>query len=114
MKTIGEKIRMRRKKLGWSTRELADRMGYKNQSTISRIESGITDISQTKVAEFAKVMGTTIGYLMDWEEENAVIAEITVRMRNDAEFTSMIKSINDLNPEQLASVRQIVDVLLKQ
>ena len=64
MKTIGENIRARREQLGWGTRELAERMGYKNASTISRIESGITDVSQTKVAEFARVMDTTIAYLM--------------------------------------------------
>lgn len=37
---VGEKIKQRRMELGWSLRELAKRMGYANQSTISRIESG--------------------------------------------------------------------------
>lgn len=112
MKTIGEKIRMRREQLGLTTRDLAERMGYKNASTISRIESGITDVSQTKVAEFARVMDTTIAYLMGWDD-NAIFSEIAVRMRTDAEFGSLVKKLDLLNGEQLASVKQIVDVLLK-
>lgn len=112
MKTVGEKIRMRREQLGWSTRELADRMGYKNQSAISRIETGVSDVSQTKVAQFAQVMNTTIAYLMDWDD-NAIFSDIAVRMRTDYEFGSLVKNLNKLNGEQLASVKQIVDVLLK-
>lgn len=112
MKTIGENIRARREQLGWTTRELAKRMGYKNASTISRIESGTTDITQTTTAEFARVMDTTIAYLMGWDD-NAIFSEIAVRMRTDAEFGSLIKKLNLLNGEQLASVEQVVNVFLK-
>lgn len=112
MKTIGENIRARREQLGWTTRELAERMGYKNASTISRIESGTTDVTQTTTAEFARVMDTTIAYLMGWDD-NAIFSEIAVRMRTDAEFGSLIKKLNLLNGEQLASVEQVVNVFLK-
>lgn len=44
-------------------------MGYKDRSMITKIESGKVDISQTKVVEFAKVLNTTPGYLMGWEDE---------------------------------------------
>jgi DNA-binding transcriptional MocR family regulator len=52
-----------------SKRVLADKMGYANKSTIARIESGIIDVPQSKVVKFAEVMGVTVGYLMDWEQE---------------------------------------------
>ena len=67
--TTGEKIKQRRVELGWSLRELAKRMGYANQSTVSRIEKGEIDIPQSKVVKFAEVMGTSVAFLMDWEEE---------------------------------------------
>lgn len=57
---IGEKIKERRIELGWSLRELADRMGYANHSTIARIESGAVDLPQSKLAKFAEVMGTSV------------------------------------------------------
>lgn len=65
---IGEKIKLRRKELGWSQRDLAERMGY-NHSTITRIETGKIDIPQSRILQFAEVLRTDVAYLMDWEEE---------------------------------------------
>lgn len=47
------------------------------------------------------------------QQKNSTLADITVRMRTDNEFLSLIEGINQLNGEQLASVKQIVGVLLK-
>lgn len=49
----------------------------------------------------------------EFQQKNSTLSDITVRMRTDSEFFSLIEGINQLNPEQLASVKQIVDVLLK-
>lgn len=64
---IGEKIKLRRKELRWSQRDLAEKMGY-NHSTITRIETGKIDIPQSRILQFADVLRTDIAYLMDWEE----------------------------------------------
>ena len=69
MSTVGENILILRKRLGWTQEELAIKMGYKSKSTINKIELGINDIPQSKVAKFAEVLGTTPGYLMGWVEE---------------------------------------------
>ena len=116
-RTIGEMIKIRINELGWSLQELADRMGYANRSTISRIEKGEIDVPQSKVPKFAKVMGTTVAFLMDWEQvqqKNSTLAEITVRMRTDKDFAALIDGINQLDSDQLASIKQFVDVVLKK
>lgn len=64
---IGEKIRNRRMELGWSQRDLAAKMGYTNNSTIAKIEQGKTDVTQSRVIQFSKVLGVSIAYLLDWE-----------------------------------------------
>lgn len=69
MSTVGENILILRKRLGWTQEELAIKMGYKSKSTINKIELGINDIPQSKIAKFAEVLGTTPGYLMGWVEE---------------------------------------------
>ena len=112
---IGEKIKQRRQELQWSQRELASKMGY-NHSTITRIETGKIDIPQSRIVQFSEVLGVTVAYLMDWEEvkkENNIKTDIVVRMRNDDEFFSVIEGLHQLNAEQLASVKQLVNVLLK-
>ena len=50
--------------------DLAKLMGYKSKSTINKIELGINDIPQSKIVQFAQVLGTTPAELMGWEEED--------------------------------------------
>lgn len=47
------------------------------------------------------------------QQKNSTLADITVRMRTDKEFANLIEGINQLNPEQLASIKQVVDAFLK-
>ena len=68
MTTIGENILRLRKQLGWTQEELSRKMGYKSKSTINKIEMGINNIPQNKIAQFAKILGTTPAELMGWEE----------------------------------------------
>lgn len=65
---IGEKIKKLREDLGYTQEQLAELMGYKSKSTINKIESGINDITQSKVIEFSKILKTTPAYLMGWSE----------------------------------------------
>ena len=73
MSTVGENILLLRKQLGWTQEELAKKMGYKSKSTINKIELGINDIPQSKIVQFAEVLGTTPAHIMGWydEEENS-------------------------------------------
>lgn len=65
---IGQKIKDRRTQLGWSQRDLASRMGY-THSTVGRIETGKIDIPQSRIVQFAEVLGVSVAYLMGWDEE---------------------------------------------
>lgn len=64
-----ENIRDLRKQNKWSQEELAQRMGYKDRSSIAKIESGSVDIPRSKILEFARVFGVAPGDLMGWEEK---------------------------------------------
>lgn len=64
---VGDRIRKRRIELGWSQRELADKMGY-NHSTVGRIETGKVDIPQSRIIQFGEVLGVSVGYLMGSED----------------------------------------------
>lgn len=70
-KTIGEKIKERREKLGLSQEQLAERLGYKSKTSIHKVEQGITDLPLSKLSEFAKALNTTSSYLMEWDEEKS-------------------------------------------
>ena len=59
-----ETIRALREKQGMSQETLAARLGYKDRSTIAKIESGKVDLSQSKLEAFAQVFGVSVLYLL--------------------------------------------------
>lgn len=88
---IGERIKTRRLERGWSMQKLADEMGYANKSAIARIERGETDLPQSRISEFARVLGTTPAHLMGWdvkaEEAGATAAKV---LKNPDTFRFML------------------------
>ena len=113
---IGERIKRRRQELEWSQRELADKMGY-NHSTITRIETGKIDISQSRVIQFSEVLGVSIAYLMGWEEEeqkkNDIQADIILKMRTDNTFMSVVENLYKLDKDKLETINQMLNTLFK-
>lgn len=65
---VRQRIKELRKARGLSQEELAHRMGYKDRSTIAKIERGVNDISQSKIEAFARALDATPSYLMGWDE----------------------------------------------
>ena len=72
-----QRIKARREELGMSQNELAKRLGYKDRSTIAKIEAGVNDITQTKIEAFAKALNTTASDLMGWEESQLASPDIS-------------------------------------
>jgi transcriptional regulator with XRE-family HTH domain len=68
MATIGQRIVDERKRLGMTQEELAHRVGYKTKSAINKIEMGLREVPQKKIAAFASALGVTPGQLMGWDE----------------------------------------------
>lgn len=73
MPTIYEKIKQRRIELGLTVEELANKMGYKDKSSISKIENGKADIPTSKVIAFAKALETTTAYLLGVEDNSSSV-----------------------------------------
>ena len=59
---VGEKIRMRRKELGWSQLRLAKEWGV-HQTYISQIEAGKTPENYRSLRRISKFLGLTIDEL---------------------------------------------------
>ena len=113
---IGDRIKQRRIELNLSQDELARRLGYKSRSSINKIEKDASGLPQTKIAAIASVLQTTPSYIMGWEEvqkKNNATADIVVRLRSDDEFLSTIEVISKLNAEELSSIKQMANLLLK-
>lgn len=110
--SIGEKIKERRIAMNLSQRDLAERMGYSNHSTIARIEAGKVDIPQSKIVQFAEVLQTSVAFLMDWEkkiEKNPVgMAERHFEMVMDEDLSEIFEDFKTLDAKKRKIVKDLV------
>lgn len=97
---LGTQIRKRRRELGWSQEELANKMGYASKTTINKIELGINDIPQSKIMKFAEVLGISVAWLLELEDfgKRQRIADL----------------IGRLDSEDLGRIEERIEMLLDQ
>jgi len=74
--TIGERIKIRRIELGMTQQELAEKIGYKGKTAISKIESDERELRQTKIRPIAEALNTTVEYIMGWEENGVMLDDL--------------------------------------
>ena len=67
-KKVYERIRALREGQHMSQQELAEKIGYKDKSAISKVERGERDINQSLLIKYADALGVSPAYLMGWEE----------------------------------------------
>lgn len=107
MSTLGDNILYRRKQLGLTQEELAQRMGYKSKSSINKIELGLNDIPRSKVAKFAEVLGTTPARLMGYS--------LTIGDRTNKSIARNIKHHREeanLSKEQFADLLGVDEIVV--
>ena len=108
---IGERIKQRRIELEWSQRELAAKMNYSHHSTLARIESGQVDVTQSKIVQFANVLGVSTAYLMGWEEvekKNDILSDIILTLREDSELLDIVECITKLDADKRTAIKSLI------
>lgn len=65
--TIGDRVKLLREQKGMTQEDLAQKLGYKNKSSVTHIEKG-RDIPRSMVVKLADILETTPQYLMGWDE----------------------------------------------
>ena len=103
--TTGERLKLRRKEIGFSAEKVADQLGV-SPATIYRYEKGdIEKVPVDSLAELAKILQTTPAYLMGWESQadqaeiNDLLAQIQASEEKEhsliAEIIQDLKKLND-------------------
>lgn len=116
--TIYNRIKKRREELGMSQQELANIMGYKSRSAINKIESGLRNINQNRLIDFANALQTTPAYLMGWDEAMKQLNTVGKNINDIADETGIPASeiervISENNIESLEEATRIVRVALQ-
>lgn len=108
--TIGERIRERRNELMMSQRDLCEKMGYSNHSTIGKIETNKVDIPQSRIVQFAEVLGVSVAYLMGWDEElkKSTSNDGSGMSESKRQLLALAESCTEEDAEKLLQMMQIL------
>lgn len=66
---FGRRLRLFRKKKGYSQYRLAEMMGYKDHSTLAKVETGVNDITIETLYRYAELLGVSVADLLREEEK---------------------------------------------
>lgn len=98
--TVGERIKQRRKELGLTVDEVAERLG-KNRATVYRYESNEIENLPTPILEpLARVLETTPEYLIGWKNEQK---ENSSSIKQDRK--AVIKQINSMSDDRFQELK---------
>jgi transcriptional regulator with XRE-family HTH domain len=67
---VGQRVLLRRRALGWTQQELAEKCGFAYQ-VISRLERGHQSIYVDRLATLAQVLGVSADYLLGLTTQEA-------------------------------------------
>lgn len=104
---------------GVSNQQLCDALNFKYTTFMDWIK-GVTYPRIGKIEAMANYFGVMKSDLIEekteehreMQQKNSVLADLTIRMRTDNEFFSVVEGLDKLDPVQLASVKQVVDAFL--
>ena len=122
---IGQRIRKRRREIGLSQEELANRMGLRSKSTICKDEKGDDNLTSDTVQKYADALETTPAYIMGWKEYPTTISghdseTVIVQVDKSSSANTLDKEISEraakLYDHYLQAPREIqaaIETLLK-
>ena len=132
---VGERIKKRRKELGMTVDELAERVG-KSRATVYRYENGsIEKLPLEVVTPFAEALDLDPGYLMGWTDDpkkkrfymtfqrkhstdivDKVVAEKLERIvqKSDYDALTLIEKFSKLNSKDREETIAFIDFKLSQ
>lgn len=112
MKTIGERIRDRRKELKMTQDELAQLLGYKSRTSVNKIEKNVLKLQIDKVTKIAQALKTTPDYILGREEKPKEKQPLKFTVSNEAR-ENLYKLIDSLSERLALTDTKIYEAVLE-
>ena len=113
-----ENIKRLREAIGMSQEELAFKVGYKDRSSIAKVETGNVDLPESKIAAFASALHVTTAELMGLHDPYSTGELIEEYMRGaktwatDSRFTDSQKQrIKEYLTDSALKLKQVVNAM---
>lgn len=105
--SIGSRIRELRESVGMSQEELAIKIGYKDRSTIAKIELDARNLTQSKIKSIADVLHVTPAYIMGWDQ--SIQNEDDVCMKLSEEERELIQQYRSMDQSGKDFIKTVID-----
>ena len=101
-KETGERIKARRQELRMTQDQLAEKIGYHGKSSISHIEKGDFDMSQSKIVAIAEALQTTPDYILGLKDGAEILIETGTKEQEMRErILRYLEALSENNRETL-------------
>lgn len=122
MAIMHERIKELRNTKGLTLLQVAEFLNV-TEATAQRYETGkgIKTVPYEIIEKYAELFNCNPAYILGWDKKDKekvekkadTITDVTLRMKNDPEFLSLVETLNTLNEEQIKSVKQMLAAFLK-
>ena len=102
---LHERIRELREKKGMTQQELAELLGYKDRSTINKVEKGVNAVPTWAIGAYARALDVTIPELLGCEEAEKYNKE------PDPLGSALVSLLTGLKPAEIEKVSIFIDGL---
>ena len=112
--TTGDRIKQRRKELGYSAEYVAEKLGV-SPATIYRYENGDIENFPTTILEpVARILNTTPAYLMGIEDNLDSDTDIIAKLYKDSELISHIELLLKLDANDRRAIYEFAEFMAKK
>ena len=113
--TLYDNIKTLRENLKMSQDELAKKVGYKDRTSIAKIESGKVDLSQSKIFAFAKALNVSPEELMGLKYyDDPFVSEYAEIVRQNPDLRLLFDASKDMSKDDIDFVIHAINILKKK
>lgn len=111
MNDVGSRIKHRRKELGYSAEQLAEKVGV-SPATIYRYEKNeIANMGADKLQPIADALSTTPGALMGWDDGDDEAFALREELRRDPDRRLLLSLAKHGSAKDVRQVAALIDAL---
>ena len=113
--TLYDNIKTLRENLKMSQDELARKVGYKDRTSIAKIESGKIDLAQSKIFAFAKALNVSPEELMGLKYyDDPFVSEYAEIVRQNPDLRLLFDASKDMSKDDIDFVIHAINILKKK
>ena len=111
---LPERLKSRRKELGLTLAQVADRVGT-SEATVQRWENGsIKTLRHESIVKLAEVLDVTPAYLMGWEEPEQSIDDLQNLLKDNPKLRMLLSASSKLNESDIEQLYRIASLMGKE